>query len=173
MRGPAYRMEGTMRANGVIGWAAAAALLAGGAAAWAQARKAPYYASIGAGEARMRTGPGRNYPVEWLYLRAGLPVKVIETYPSWRKIEDPDGTTGWMQANLLADTRTAMVRDGEIRVLRAQPQPGAKVAWRVEPKVIGRITRCEDSWCRFDVRGRAGYIEVANLWGVDPGEAVE
>lgn len=162
-----------MRANGVIGLAAAAALLAGGAAAWAQARKAPYYASIGAGEARMRTGPGRNYPVDWLYLRAGLPVKVIETYPSWRKIEDPDGTTGWMQANLLTDTRTAMVRSGEIRVLREQPQPGAKIAWRVEPKVIGRITRCEDGWCRFDVRGRAGYIEVANLWGVDPGEAVE
>jgi SH3-like domain-containing protein len=162
-----------MRANGVIGLAAAAAVLAGGAAAWAQARKAPYYASIGAGEARMRTGPGRNYPVNWLYLRAGLPVKVIEVYPSWRKIEDPDGTTGWMQANLLTETRTAMVRNGEIRVLLEAPQPGAKVAWRVEPKVIGRISRCQDGWCRFDVRGRAGYIEVANLWGVDPGEAVE
>jgi SH3-like domain-containing protein len=166
-------MDADMRANGVIGLAAAAALLAGVGTAWAQARKAPYYASIGAGEARMRTGPGRNYPVEWLYLRAGLPVKVIETYPSWRKIEDPDGTTGWMQANLLTDTRTAVVRGGGIQILREQPQPGAKVAWRVEPKVIGRISRCENGWCRFDVRGRAGFIEVAHLWGVEPGEAVE
>jgi SH3-like domain-containing protein len=66
-----------------------------------------------------------------------------------------------------------MVRDGEIRMMLESPRPGAKVAWRVEPKVIGRITRCEDGWCRFDVRGRAGYIEVASLWGVDPGEAVE
>lgn len=166
-------MDGDMRANGAIGLAAAAVVLAGGATAWAQVRKAPYYASIGAGEARMRTGPGRNYPVSWLYLRAGLPVKVIEVYPSWRKVQDPDGTTGWMQANLLAEARTAMVRDGEIRVMLEAPQSGAKVAWRVEPKVIGRISRCASGWCRFDVRGRAGYIEVANLWGVDPGEAVE
>lgn len=162
-----------MRAKGVIGFAAAAAMLTGGAAAWGQTRKAPYFASISAGEARMRTGPGRNYPVAWLYLRSGLPVKVIETYPHWRKIQDPDGTIGWMQANLLADTRTAMVRDGGIRVLLTAPRTGAGVAWRVEPKVIGRISRCDDGWCRFDVGGRAGYIEIGDLWGVEPGEAVE
>lgn len=45
--------------------------------AWAQQRKPPYYASISAGKARMRTGPGRNYPSSWLYVRADLPIKVI------------------------------------------------------------------------------------------------
>jgi len=29
-------------------------------------RKAPYWASISAGKALMRTGPGRNYPGVWL-----------------------------------------------------------------------------------------------------------
>lgn len=148
-------------------------LLLGMGQAIAQARKPPYYASISASEARMRTGPGRNYPVSWLYLRAGLPIKVVAVYEGWRKVRDPDGAEGWMQANLLTETRTAMVIGDEVQPMRDAPDPGAAVSWRVEPKVIGRVTRCGDGWCRFDVRGRAGFIEVRSLWGVEAGERVE
>jgi hypothetical protein len=56
---------------------------------------------------------GKNYPATWLYQRADLPVKVLEVYPSWRKVQDPDGTAGWMLVNLLSDTRTAIVRGTE------------------------------------------------------------
>lgn len=146
--------------------------LAAATAAWAQTRQPPYYASIGAGEARMRTGPGRNFPISWLYVRAELPLRVVETYPSWRKVVDPDGTTGWMQANLLSDTRTAVITDG-IQPLRERPEPGARILWRAEKGVIGRLSRCGGGWCRFDVRGRAGFVEVAHLWGVDPNESVD
>lgn len=132
----------------------------------------PYWASIAAGQARMRTGPGRNFPATWLYQRRHLPVRVVATYPAWRKIEDPDGTQGWMQANLLSDERTAMVVGG-IRPMRARPEPGAKIVWRAEPGVVGRISRCEEGWCRFDVDGREGYVETAHLWGVGPGEEVD
>lgn len=150
--------------------ALAALVLAGFPASDAAAqKKPPYWASIAASKARMRTGPGRNYPATWLYQRAGLPVKVIETYPNWRKIEDPDGTTGWMQANLLTEERTAMVR-GEIRTLRAAPEAGAKISWRAEPGVIGKLGECVNGWCHIDVKGRAGFIETGAIWGVDPGE---
>src|SRR3546814_5268691 len=43
-------------------------------------RQTPYWASIAAGKARMRTGPGRTYPATWLYQRADLPIKVVEVY---------------------------------------------------------------------------------------------
>ena len=76
-------------------------------------RETPYWASIASGEAMMRRGPGRTYPGEWLYVRADLPIRVIEVYQDWRKIEDPDGTQGWMLVSLLSDTRTAIVRGTE------------------------------------------------------------
>jgi SH3-like domain-containing protein len=153
-------------------WAALAAVALGLALpAWAQ-RKPPYYASIDASVARMRTGPGRNYPASWLYKRRDLPVKVVGVYGEWRKIEDPGGTQGWMLRNLLKDGRTAMVM-GTIAEMRVNASPAARISWRAAPGVIGRISRCADGWCRFDVNGRAGYVEQARLWGVDPGEVVD
>ncbi|MHA3839868.1 SH3 domain-containing protein [Sphingomonas aestuarii] len=138
-------------------------------AADAQRRKPPYYASVSASEARMRTGPGKNYPVSWEYRRADLPIKVVDIYKDWRKVEDPGGTQGWMQVGLLADRRTAIVV-GQIVELRASPATGARVNWRAAPGVVGRITECDRGWCRFDVKGRTGYVQQARLWGVDPGE---
>lgn len=136
----------------------------------AQRREPPYYASISAGKARMRTGPGRNYPVSWLYQRADLPIKVVDIYKDWRKVEDPGGTQGWMQVGLLADRRTGIVQ-GQIVEMRAEPSAGASVNWRAAPGVVGRISTCERGWCRFDVKGKVGYVQQARLWGVDPGES--
>lgn len=135
----------------------------------AQKRELPYYASISAGKARMRTGPGRNYPASWLYQRAGLPIKVVDTHKEWRKIEDPGGTQGWMQANLLSEGRTGFVKD-EVITLRAAPSASAHVEWRAQKGVVGRISKCSRGWCWFDVRGRAGYVEALHLWGIEPGE---
>lgn len=145
----------------------ATSLIAGGVA-WAQ-QQVPYWVSISASQARMRTGPGRNFPATWLYQRPGLPLRVIETFPAWRKVEDPDGTQGWMQANLLSERRTAMLR-GETRALRAAPDASAKVMWRAEPGVIGTIERCDSGWCVIDVGGRRGFVESASLWGVSAAE---
>ncbi len=129
----------------------------------------PYWASINTGEAKMRTGPGRQFPAAWVYRRIGLPVKVIEIYTNWRKVQDPDGTTGWVQSNLIAEMRTAIVVGG-IRELRANPAPDAAVVWRAEPGVVGAISQCGRGWCLLDVKGRQGFIETANIWGTAPDE---
>lgn len=137
----------------------------------AQRRKVPYYASIAASKARMRTGPGRNYPASWLYQRADLPIKVIDIYQEWRKVEDPDGTQGWMQANLLSEHRTAIVV-GTVAEMLDVPRFNGQVEWRAAPGVVGRISRCSRGWCWFDVHGRAGYVEANRLWGVDADETL-
>jgi SH3-like domain-containing protein len=139
--------------------------------AWAQQRKPPYYASIAASKARMRTGPGRNYPASWLYQRADLPVKVVEVYNDWRKVEDPDGTQGWMQVALMSPTRTGYVVGGIVE-LRDAPRGNGRINWRAAPGVVGRVSKCQRGWCWFDVKGRAGYVEQNRIWGTDPGEEV-
>ena len=99
-------------------------------------------------------------------------MRVVETYPSWRKVEDPSGTQGWMMVNLLSEQRTAIVRDAA-QPLRAAPRRDAPIVWQAMKGVVGRISRCTGGWCRFDVHGRSGYVESAHIWGLSPGETVE
>ena len=124
----------------------------------------PYWASISVDEARMRKGPSPDVPVVWEYRRKDLPVKVIARHETWRKIEDPDGTQGWMAARLLSRTRTAIVT-GEIRPMREEPNVAAAVAYRAEAGVVGRITDCKNGWCLFDVKGRKGWVQTDHIWG--------
>lgn len=138
----------------------------------ASQHKTPYWGSISAGQARMRSGPGRNYPADWLYQRQDLPVRVIEVYPGWRKVQDPDGAQGWMIGNLVSDQRTAMVKGG-VAALRSAPDATASIVWRAQPGVIGRVSHCGDGWCKIDVKGRGGFIETQRLWGVDADEKLD
>lgn len=135
-------------------------------------RALPYFASIGAGRARMRTGPARTYPASWLYQRADLPIRVVATYKEWRKIEDPDGVEGWMEDRLLRDARTAIVRAPQAVEMHEQPTAASRLLWRAAPGVVGRIGQCGGGWCRLDVRGQVGFVEIGNLWGVGPTETL-
>ena len=118
----------------------------------------------------MRTGPAKTYPGLWLYRREDLPIKVLEVYPSWRKVQDPDGAVGWMLVDLLSDTRTALVTGGEPRPMRDAPEANAKVRYLAQPGVVGRLATCSNNWCEFDVGGRRGFISREDIWGTDPGE---
>src|SRR3546814_15637221 len=116
----------------------------------------------------MRTGPARTDPATWLYVRADLPIKVVAVYRDWRKVEDPDGTQGWMLVNLLSSQRTAIVRDA-IAELRAAPAAGAAGNWRAETGVVGRISKCSASWFCFNAGGRGRFVGNSHLGGVAAG----
>lgn len=138
--------------------------IVGPASAQSDPVQLPYWASISVDEARMRKGPSPDVPVIWEYRRKDLPVKVVARFETWRKIEDPDGTQGWMAARLLSRTRTAIVT-GDIRPLREDASISAAVAYRAEAGVVGRITDCKNGWCLFDVKGRKGWIQTDHIWG--------
>ncbi|MGZ2412922.1 SH3-like domain-containing protein [Sphingomonas sp. F9_3S_D5_B_2] len=148
-------------------------ILAAASPALAQEKQPPYWASIASGQAITRTGPGRNYPGVWLYQRRDLPVRVVKKYQTWRMIQDPDGAQGWMLVTLLSDRRTALIKPGARRSLRATPNDDAKVRFTAEPGVVGRVDKCSRGWCRLTVGKRQGYIQINDLWGVSEGEVVD
>ena len=139
----------------------------------AQEKQPPYWASIASGQALTHTGPGKNYPNVWLYQRRDLPVRVIKKYDHWRLIQDPDGAQGWMLVTLLSDRRTAIVKPGDARPVRAAADDGARVRYLVEPGVVGRIDKCRDGWCRIEVGKKDGFIRIADIWGVGANEVVD
>lgn len=150
-----------------------ALLLTLAATAAAQDKKPPYWASIASGEAMMRTGPGRNYPGIWLYKRRDLPVRVIQIYPNWRKIEDPDGQQGWMLVTLLSDRRTAIVKPGSPRNIHVKRDANSPVRYHAEAGVVGRIEKCDGSWCKILIGKREGFILQGDIWGVGDRENID
>ncbi|WP_265563735.1 SH3 domain-containing protein [Sphingomicrobium arenosum] len=151
----------------------AAALVAATGASAQDEREVPYWASISSGEAMMRSGPGRTYPGQWLYQRRDLPVKIVQRYDNWRKIEDPDGTQGWMAVALLSERRTGMVTQGEPVEMRVGLSIESPVRFRLEAGVVGRLDTCDGTACLMRVGEAEGWVPQDRLWGVDAGEAFE
>ena len=152
---------------------AALLIVAAAAPAQAQDRKPPYWASIASGQAMMRTGPARTYPGIWLYQRRDLPIRVVQTYPNWRMVEDPDGARGWMLVALLSDRRTAIVRKGDPRPIHASPDSNSPVRYLAEAGVVGRIETCRAGWCKISIGKRQGHIRTSDIWGVDENEVID
>ncbi|MBH5322743.1 hypothetical protein I5L03_09105 [Erythrobacter sp. JGD-13] len=140
-------------------------LMAISAPAAAQDVELPYWASISAEEANMRAGASEVYPIEWIYERPGLPVKVIRLYQGWRYIEEPDGTRGWMFSGLLSTKRTAIVTGDEAVPMREAASDQSAMRWNLEPGVIGELGECSENWCLLDVEGHQGWVAMDHLWG--------
>jgi len=132
----------------------------------------PRFVSLSAEEANLRTGPGRRYPILWVYRRAGLPLEITAEYGNWRRVRDWEGTQGWMHAALLSGTRTALVT-GATRPLLRRPEAGAPALLHAEPGVSGPLEECKPGWCRMRLAGREAWVRRDFIWGVRAGETFE
>jgi SH3-like domain-containing protein len=131
----------------------------------AQQREVPYWASLRAAEVNMRVGPSEDFPIEWVYHRKGLPVKVVRVMQGWRLVEDPDGARGWILVGLLTAERGAIVVGKDLAELRESADADSRVLWRAEPGVVGELGDCESGFCELAVGARKGWVRADRLWG--------
>jgi SH3-like domain-containing protein len=68
----------------------------------------PRFVTLKSKRVNLRVGPSNDYAVAWLYLKAGLPVEIIQEYDNWRQVRDADGTEGWVSEALLSGNRAAI-----------------------------------------------------------------
>jgi SH3-like domain-containing protein len=147
-------------------------LTVAGADAVAQALKVPRFVSLRSNTVNVRTGPGMQYPIVWVFVRDGMPVEVTAEFDTWRKIRDIDGAEGWVHQNLLSGTRTGIIQ-GEVRTLLRTPEINGVPVLQAEPGVMGRILACNIAWCRMEIDKRRGWLPREQIWGVYPGEAID
>jgi SH3-like domain-containing protein len=145
------------------------------------ALKALRYASLKSDRVYLRQGPGTDYPIAWVFQRAGLPVEVIGEFQAWRQVRDAGGSVGWVHNSLLSGRRTALVlpwevKDGQTQVpvatLRDEDHERARAVAQVEAGVLASIISCDNGWCRVSIGDHRGYIEQAKLWGTYPNERI-
>jgi SH3-like domain-containing protein len=138
----------------------------------------PRFVSLKSGRVNSRIGPGPGYPVDWLYLKAGLPMEIIQEYDNWRRVRDADGAEGWINQSLLSGRRTGIVapwqrgKKAEIGLLSEPDEDASKVAL-LEPGAIGTIKACNGDWCEMSFAGHTGWLSQALVWGAYPGESIK
>jgi SH3-like domain-containing protein len=144
----------------------------------------PRFVSLKAPKVNMRIGPGSDYKVAYRYLKAGIPMEIIQEYDNWRRVRDADGTTGWIHGSLLSGERTAITspwrqsaNPDDTVILYNTPAAAAGVVAYLEPGVLGHIDSCDGAWCELDVkyaeRTLRGYVNQAELWGAYPDEVIK
>lgn len=185
MRIKAWIGAGAAIAIGLFGFAGAA-----GSAQSAQAQTAaqdiapgpsglplPRFVSLKSGKVNARVGPGLNYAVEWLYMKPGLPMEILQEYDNWRKVRDSDGAEGWVNQSLLSGKRTGITapwqrgKDAGIP-LRAEPTEDAATIAVIEPGVIGTIKSCNGEWCQMSFQSYTGWLSQSLVWGAYPDETI-
>jgi SH3-like domain-containing protein len=134
--------------------------------------KVPRFVSLHSDKVNLRTGPGRQYPIEWVLTKKDMPVEVIAQFEHWRRIRDWEGTAGWVQERMVAGRRTAIVGKGAERPLHQQPDPVSPVVARAAPGVVARLVECRGPWCRVETDSLSGWMRRSEIWGVYPDEAV-
>lgn len=132
----------------------------------------PRFVTLRSGEVNVRTGPNTTYPVEWVFVRKGMPVEITQEFDTWRRIRDWEGSEGWVHQSMLSGRRAVVVLGG-VRALRREPGPDASVVARAEPGVIGSLLECRGEWCQVDLDGYRGWLVRSDVWGVYPGESVD
>lgn len=132
----------------------------------------PRFVSLKTGEGNARRGPGLTHRIDWVFTRAGMPLRITAEYEHWRRVEDAEGAGGWVHYSLLSGSRSVLVTQ-DMAEFRARPEASAPVVFQTELGVIGRLLECAPDWCRIAVEGQKGWVGKAALWGVEPGEVVE
>lgn len=132
----------------------------------------PRFVSLRSGQVNVRTGPGVRYPVDWVFVRAGMPVEITAEFDTWRRIRDWEGTQGWVHQSMLSGRR-AFVVTGGVRTVREKPDGSSGAVAQAEPGVIGRLSGCKSDWCRVEAQGIKGWLRRDEVWGVYKDEKVD
>lgn len=132
----------------------------------------PRFVSLKGSEGNARRGPGLTHRIDWVFTRAGMPLRITAEYENWRRVEDFEGAGGWVHYSLLSGARTALVTL-DMAELHDAPDEASTVIAQAELGVIARILECNRDWCRVATDGQRGWMQKSAIWGVKADELIE
>ena len=139
----------------------------------------PRMASLRSSLVNARSGPGRRYPVDWIYTQRGAPVEIIQEYvyeqELWYQIKDWENSTGWVHHTMISNNRFAKVITQGENNLYARQDYKSKVIARVESDVVGAVKKCpkNEEFCLIKFSSIEGWMPKKDIFGVYKDEVIE
>lgn len=120
------------------------------------------FVSLKSSEVNMRVGPGKEYPISWVFMRAHLPMQLIAEFDQWRKVKFLDGTVGWVHKNMISRKSTAIVLNNTVMYkYSSKKYPLAKL----EKGVVVEVEKADGEFVKVKISNIKGWVEKDFLWG--------
>ena len=123
-----------------------------------------YFLSLKKDKVYVRYGPGKNYPIKYIYKKKFLPVKVIDKKENFRRIIDHKKNSGWIHQVMLKKLNSLVLL--EDKIVFKKNSKFSKPLLKLEKGRLVIIKKCELNWCRIETGKYSGWIETKNVWGI-------
>ena len=133
----------------------------------------PRYVSLKSDDANIRVGPSKNYPIEIKYIKKNYPLKVLDEYEEWRKVEDFNRNIGWIHKSLITGTRTGIILSKENKNIELLNTLDGKVIGEIGKGNIVYLEKCKIDWCLVSSGYFEGWMKKKYIWGVKEKEIIK
>ena len=130
----------------------------------------PRYVSLKSNEANIRVGPSKNYPIHIKFITSDLPLKLIDEYSDWRKVEDFQKNSGWIHKSLIKGERNGIIMTLQKNNAKIYNTKNGKVIGEIQSGIIVKLYKCAIEWCLIGKDNYKGWVNKKNIWGIKQNE---
>ena len=133
----------------------------------------PRYVSLKSNDANIRVGPSMNYPIVIKYILKNYPLKVLEEYEEWRKVEDFKKNIGWIHRSLISGSRTGIILSNDNKNIKLLNTLDGDIIGEIGKGNIVNLEKCKINWCLVSAKNSKGWIDKKYIWGVKEKEIMK
>ena len=123
-----------------------------------------YFLSLKKDKVYVRYGPGKNYPIKYIYNKKFLTIKVIDQKDNFRRIIDHKKNSGWIHQIMLRKLNSLIVL--EEKIVFKKNNKFSEPLVKLEKGRLVIIKKCEINWCKIETDNYIGWIDTKNVWGI-------
>ena len=124
----------------------------------------PKYASLKKDRVYSRWNASFDAQVKFIYQKKNLPILIVDEHDVWKKVIDINNDWGWIHTSMISNKKT-FINNKEQNLLKYKDND--KIINAIVKKgVVGKIIKCDGSFCKVKIKPYKGWIEKKYLWGV-------
>ena len=123
------------------------------------------YMSLKYNKVNVRYGPGKDYPIKFIFNKKNYPVEIIDQKENFRKIIDLKKNSGWIHWSQLKKSSSLIVL-GEAILFSDNTKFSRPIA-KIEAGRLLNKKKCNLNWCKVETGKYKGWALKENLWGLN------
>ena len=123
-----------------------------------------YYLTLKYNKVNVRYGPGRDYPIKYVYNKKNLPLKVIDKKENFKKIIDFKKNSGWIHTSQLKKGKSFILLEDQI--LFSKPTKHSRPLFKIAKGRLLIVKKCKKNWCSVKTENFLGWVKINEIWGL-------